>query len=171
MNVITLELLSKIKQQYRLKWHGTHGAIHWSRVFEIGVRLSRQEDVNPRVVQLFSVFHDSRRKNEHWDKNHGQRGAELAIQFRDHCSLEDDEFDLLVTACTLHTSTINHENRTIQACFDSDRLDLGRVSKYPDADLLCTPMAKDPKMIEWAYQRSLVHELPKDPFGLSDFNT
>ena len=128
--------------------------------------MSEQVDVDGNVVQLFSIFHDSRRKNEHWDKNHGKRGADLAIQLRDYCSLNEEQLDLLITACTLHTSTINHENKTIQACFDSDRLDLGRVGKYPNPDLLCTQMAKDPQVIKWAYQRSLVHELPKDPFGL-----
>jgi len=58
---------------------------------------------------------------------------------------------------------------TIQACFDSDRLDLGRVGKYPNTDFLCTSLAKDEQFIEWAYQRSLVHELPENPFGLDGF--
>ncbi len=30
LKIIALELLSKIKQQYRLKWNGTHGVIQWN---------------------------------------------------------------------------------------------------------------------------------------------
>ncbi len=170
MNIITAELLSIIKEQYQLKWSGTHGVIHWSRVYENGMRLAEQQGVNVRVVQLFSVFHDSQRRNEHRDKNHGKRGAELARELRKYCPLDDAEFDLLTTACSLHTNTLDHENITVQACFDSDRLDLGRVGHYPDPDRLCTVVAKDGKTIEWAYRRSIEdNELPDQPFGLKNY--
>jgi uncharacterized protein len=170
MSIITIELLELIKEQYRLNWFGTHGITHWHRVYMNGIRLSEQEGVNARVLQLFSVFHDSQRKNEHRDRNHGKRGAELARELRKYCPLDDAEFALLTTACSLHTNTLNHENITIKASFDSDRLDLGRVGHYPDPDRLCTKMAKEAKTIEWAYHRSIEeHELPDQPFGLSKF--
>ena len=142
--------------------------VHWSRVFENGIRLAEQEGVNIRVVQLFSIFHDSRRQNEHQDRGHGRRGAELARKFRRHISLDDDEFSLLTTACELHTAAATHENITIQSCFDSDRLDLGRVGIMPDPQYLCTPLAKEEKTIDWAYGRSLHHKLPSQPFGLGE---
>lgn len=166
MSLITIELLAKIRHHYKLSWMGTHGVIHWHRVYENGVTLSTQNGVNPKVVQLFSIFHDSQRKNENWDRNHGKRGAELAVKLRHMIALDDAEFDLLTTACELHTSTLDHPNVTVKTCMDSDRLDLGRVGKYPDPNLLCTPMAKLQKTIENASKRSLVHELPDQPFGL-----
>lgn len=167
MGIITIELLAEIKKHYRLKWHGKHGVIHWSRVYDNGVMLSKQEGVNSNVIQLFSVFHDSQRKNEYLDRYHGKRGAELAVKLRDMIALDDIEFDLLITACSLHTNTLNHHDRTIQACMDSDRLDLGRVGKYPDPNLLCTPVAKQENIIEEAYHRSRhQNELPDQPFGL-----
>ena len=169
MSIITIELLAKIKHQYRLKWHGTHGVIHWSRVYENGIKLAEQAGVNAKVVQYFSVFHDSRRKNEHWDNKHGSRGAQLALTMRDEIALNGDEFSLLVTACSLHTSAHTHDDITVQACFDSDRLDLGRVRIMPDADYLCTPMAKQQETIDWGYSRSLVREMPDQPFGLSEY--
>ena len=55
MSIITIELLAEIKSRYRLNWMGTHGIIHWSRVYENGIKLSTQEGVNPKVVQLFSI--------------------------------------------------------------------------------------------------------------------
>lgn len=166
MSIITIELLAEIKKHYKLRWMGTHGVIHWSRVYENGLKLSEQKGVNPKVVQLFSIFHDSQRYNEHKDRHHGKRGAELAIQLRDMIPLNDSDFTLLTTACELHTNTLDHHNITVKACMDADRLDLGRVNNYPNPDLLCTPMAMDREMIAWAYERSLVHELPKRPFGL-----
>ena len=167
MSIVTIELIAKIKDQYRLKWHGTHGIKHWNRVYDNGMKLASQDGVNSNVVQLFSIFHDACRKNEHWDRNHGTRGAKLAIKLCEIIPLDDTEFNLLTTACSLHTNTLDHEDITVQACMDSDRLDLGRVGFYPDADRLCTPMAKQKEIIEWAYHRSINDtEIPDQPFGL-----
>ena len=167
MPIISIELLAEIKKYYRLNWFGTHGIIHWHRVYENGIKLSGQKGVNSRVVQLFSIFHDSQRENEGTDPSHGKRGANLAVKYRNHLPINDDEFQLLVTACSFHTSADNHPDITVQACFDSDRLDLGRVGNYPDHRLLCTLMAKQTETIEWAYDRSINHhELPDNAFGL-----
>lgn len=167
---ITIELLVEIKHQYRLNWNGTHGVIHWNRVYENGINLAEQDGVNTNVVQFFSIFHDSGRKNEGTDNNHGARGAQLAMKMRPDIPLNDDDFSLLITACSLHTSARTHEDLTVQSCFDSDRLDLGRVGTMPDADYLCTPVAKMQNTIEWGYNRSLIHELPDKPFGLSGYD-
>ena len=167
---IAIELLVKIKQQYRLNWHGTHGVIHWSRVYENGIKLAVQDGVKTKVLQFFSIFHDSKRRNESTDKGHGDRGAQLALKMRADISLNDDDFSLLITACSLHTSARTHDNITVQACFDSDRLDLGRVGTMPDADYLCTPVAKMQDTIKCGYNRSLIQKLPYHPFGLLEYN-
>lgn len=169
MGLITIELLAAIKKQYRLSWMGIHGVLHWNRVYENGVKLSEQEGVDKDVVQLFSVFHDSQRLNEGRDKDHGTRGGLLAGKLREYFILDVDQFDLLVTACQLHTHAQNHDNITVKACFDSDRLDLGRVGITPDPALLCTPLAKSEATIQWALARSEIHELPNRPFGLSGY--
>ena len=168
MGVVTIELIAEIKRNYCLNWHGTHGILHWSRVYENGMKLAEQDGVNAKVVQLFSVFHDSQRKNEHVDKHHGKRGAELATKLREFCNLNNHEFKLLTVACSMHTCAMDHEDITIQSCFDSDRLDLGRVGIMPDANLLCTPMAKTPETIKWGFERSQVAEMPEYPFGLAN---
>jgi len=167
LNIITIELLVEIKSRYRLNWSGIHGISHWSRVYENGVKLSDQSGVNSKVVQLFSIFHDSQRRNESIDPNHGKRGSQLALELRDHLPIDNTELQLLETACSFHTSADNHHNMTVQACFDSDRLDLGRVGKYPDPALLCTPLAKEKETIEWAYHRSVSdNKRPERPFGI-----
>ena len=39
----------------------------------------------------------------------------------------------------------------VQTCWDADRLDLGRVGIYPDAQFLCTNTAKYPAFIHRAW--------------------
>jgi uncharacterized protein len=53
--------------------------------------------------------------------------------------LADDDFQLLHYACRWHTDEETHPDVTIRTCWDSDRLDLGRVGIVPDPDLL-SPM-------------------------------
>ncbi|WP_419176712.1 hypothetical protein [Desulfosediminicola sp.] len=165
---ITSQLINQIKQHYGLDWYGTHGVVHWSHVYENGMRLAAQDGVNRKVVALFSVFHDSRRLNEGVDDGHGPRGAGLAGDLRDLYSITDQEFDLLQIACRLHTVADTHRDITVQACFDADRLDLGRVGNIPDPRYLCTPLAKEREILDWAYNKSLIRKFPCDPFGLSD---
>ena len=93
-------LVHQILEDYPLPWHGTHGVGHWARVLENGLRLAKTTGVKVEVVQLFAVFHDSRRINEVVDFGHGQRGAELAAELRgDLFELSDADFTLLYEAC------------------------------------------------------------------------
>ena len=166
--MITSELIVEIRKQFRINWNGIHGISHWARVYDIGMKISELTGANQKVVQLFSIFHDSRRHNEHTDPKHGPRGAELAGQLRENHfpMLTDEEFDLLDQACCLHTTAETHDNITIQTCFDADRLDLGRVGMVPNAKYLCTDSAKSKEMIAWAYQRSIDGEIPDNVLGL-----
>jgi uncharacterized protein len=171
-SVISIELLAKIKSQYRLEWFGIHGVKHWSRTYNNGMKLAGQTGVNRRVVQLFSIFHDACRWTEGRDIDHGSRGALLAKELRKYCPVNDAEFDLLTTACELHTDTLDHKDITTQACFDSDRWDLGRdgVGHYPDPERLCTPRAKQKEAINQAYKNSIhQNDLPENSFGLAGY--
>ncbi len=69
-----------ILDDYALSWHGTHGVGHWARVMENGLRVAQMTGANIQVVQLFAVFHDSRRINEGTEHVHGRRGADFAAQ-------------------------------------------------------------------------------------------
>lgn len=165
--MITPKLIETIKKQFRINWNGIHGIRHWARVYDIGMKLCKQTGANRNVVKAFSIFHDSQRHNENIDPDHGPRGAELAVRLRQSLQLTDEEFNLLHMACSLHTSAESHEDITLQTCFDSDRLDLGRVGIVPDPHLLCTGSAQSAKMIAWAYRRSQEGFVPDNPLGLS----
>ena len=165
--MITQSLITDIRNQFQINWSGIHGISHWARVYENGMRLTDKTCANRTVVQLFSVFHDACRQNEGGDPKHGPRGAELAMAHRSsHLqSLSDDEFELVYTACLLHTSAHTREDITIQTCFDSDRLDLGRVGTIPAPRYLCTDAAKSPDMIAWALENSEAESVPYNVLG------
>ena len=160
--IVSKELIRAIRDQCVINWHGVHGLSHLARVWANGIHLAEATGANKKVVQLFAVFHDSCRLNESDDPEHGPRGALLAESFRGtYYDLSDEELDLLFTACSLHTKARIHVDRTIQTCFDADRLDLGRVGKTPDRRFLCTDAARDPKTIAWATQRSVMGHMPE----------
>ena len=47
-------------------------------------------------------------------------------------------FASLKKACELQTTTWRTEDETVNACFDADRLDLGRVGITPDPEKMAT---------------------------------
>ena len=133
-------IIGEIRSGYTLDWTGTHGVTHWARVWENGRRLCELSDADPIVVELFALFHDSRRRTEHNDPGHGRRGAELAANLRETylSELTDGQFTALYIACERHTEGRDHEDFTVRACWDSDRLDLGRTLRIPSPEFLCT---------------------------------
>ena len=153
---INIPLLIKIiLEEYSLPVCGYHGVGHWARVLENGERLSEETGANLDVVRLFAVLHDSRRQNESFDPEHGPRAAEFAADLRGTVfELDDDGFSLLSRACSGHTKEENHSDITIQTCWDSDRLDLGRVGITPHPSRLCTEIAKQPEFMIWADSRA-----------------
>jgi uncharacterized protein len=151
-----------ILEDYALPWHGAHGVGHWARVLENGLRLAQETGANIEVVQLFAIFHDSRRVNEGTDDGHGERGADLAAALRGKWfHLPDADFDLLYAACAGHTDGGTEADITIQTCWDSDRLDLGRVGICPVPHKLCTPVAKMWEIIRWADGRACFEVVPE----------
>jgi uncharacterized protein len=161
---VTIELrpiISAILEDYALPLGGHHGIAHWARVLENGLRLAEETGANIEVVQLFAVIHDSRRLNESTDPEHGPRAAEFAEKLRGEVfDLPDHEFALLHKACHGHTNQRFHPDVTIQTCWDSDRLDLGRVGMTPHPSRLGTDAAKRPETIKWADGRASFGVIP-----------
>jgi uncharacterized protein len=147
-------LLRTLKAQFALDWEGIHGIRHWERVRENGFRLAALTGATPLVVELFALFHDSRRENDGHDPHHGARAAEFARTLAGSM-LAPSDLELLATACRDHSKGFTEGDVTVTTCWDSDRLDLGRVGTKPRPHRLCTAAARDPAMIEWAYARSL----------------
>lgn len=121
-----------------------HGPSHWRRVERNGLLLAEHGNGKADIVRLFTLFHDSRRENDGWDPDHGARGAEFAAALRGtDYQLADEHFALLHYACVWHTDGKFHDDPTIAACWDADRLDLGRVGIVPDPKRMSTPLARE----------------------------
>lgn len=163
-------VLHAVLEDYVLPLDGDHGVAHWARVLENGLRLAEETRANVKVVSLFAVLHDSRRVNEFSDPDHGPRAAQFAAELRGSLyDLDDHEFQLLHRACEGHTHERDHPDVTIQTCWDSDRLDLGRVGIMPHASRLCTEVAKRPDTIKWADGRASFGVVPtfvRDEWGI-----
>jgi uncharacterized protein len=154
--MVDQELVRIIRNQFALKWVGIHGAPHWSRVLENGLRLAEITGAKANVIELFAFLHDSRRLNDNYDPDHGLRAAEFARSLAGSAfELDPADLELLVTACRDHSDGLSQGDLTVLTCWDADRLDLGRVGIKPVPDRLCTKAARDPGILEWAYQRSL----------------
>jgi uncharacterized protein len=139
---------------YVLPTGGPHGVVHWARVLENGLRIAAANGADRDVVTLFALFHDARRVNEDWDDGHGLRGGELARSLRGELvHLDDARFDLLFEACRLHTDGLTVGDPTLLACWDADRLDLGRVGITPDPRRLGTKAGRS--LLAWAHARAV----------------
>jgi len=159
-NTTLIPVSMEILKGYRLKPEGVHGISHWGRVMENGVQLAGLTGANLRVVQLFALFHDSRRVNDGLDPDHGARGAVLAGEMNGGLfTLAADELALLKDACVRHTRGTTAGDITVRTCWDADRLDLPRVHIFPAPELLCTGPARDPAFMALAGQRSVAAHL------------
>jgi uncharacterized protein len=153
-------MIHEILEDYVLPIRGYHGVVHWARVLENGQRLAAMTGAKIEVVTLFALFHDSRRVNEFTDFGHGYRGAKYARSLRGTLiHLDDADFELLFEACRLHTDGLTEGDITLQACWDADRLDLGRVGTTPEPALLCTDAARE--LLDWAHGRAVLRYEPE----------
>jgi len=154
--VIHRDLIQAIRKGFALNWKGIHGAPHWARVRENGLRIASLNGANPRVIELFAFLHDSQRHSDGRDPQHGERAADFVKTLQGvHFDLPPEELELLCLACLEHSNGLVTGDVTVLTCWDADRLDLGRVDITPEAKYLCTAEAKNPKILEWAYARSL----------------
>ena len=142
--MISRDLIATLREHFQLEWTGIHGAPHWARVRENGLRLAALTGARTRVIEAFAFVHDSCRQNDYADPGHGPRAAEFArtLVQRRKLLLAPDELELLVLACEGHTGGRAHEDITVCTCWDADRLDLTRVGMIPDPKYLSTEAAR-----------------------------
>ncbi|WP_201747024.1 hypothetical protein [Limnohabitans sp. TS-CS-82] len=145
-------LLAEVMSQFRISISGYHGTNHWTRVRHHALTIAKESGADLLVVELFAFLHDSQRINENEDRMHGERAAEYAESLNQiYFDLPDSGLDKLVHAIRFHSYGHVHECVTIQTCWDSDRLDLGRVGIKPNEKYL-SPFAA--KHIDAAYEWS-----------------
>jgi len=141
------QLLAQIQEDTDIWQSPIHGLAHWERVKENGLFIAQHNGADTAAVEYFSYLHDSQRWNEHEDPQHGPRAALYAQKHREIIDLDDDQFGLLQKACSGHTHMLpsgsSSINATLAACWDGDRLDIGRVGIEVDPNFLFSQFAKD----------------------------
>jgi uncharacterized protein len=143
-----LELIEQIKQDFKIDYYGDHGINHWRRVYYNTQKLSTHYNIESEVFELFSLLHDSKRHDEFEDRHHGVRAAGFIQKLlRDGViKLNKNDINRLLYACANHTKSDKKDplfnDLIVQICFDSDRLDIGRVGYVVDPAYLATGHAK-----------------------------
>jgi uncharacterized protein len=153
---LRIAVLQRVRGQFRLDWQGIHGVSHWARVRCNGLAMARANGARLDVVELFALLHDSQRFHDGRDREHGARAADFTLELnRDLLQLDRPGLEMLAYAVRHHSDGLIEADVTVQTCWDSDRLDLGRVGIPPLAERLCTPQAREPERMRRAYRRSV----------------
>ena len=129
---------------------------HWARVRCNGMALAKRSGARLDVVELFAFLHDSKRRSEGRDREHGARAADYVLELNTWLlDLDRSGLELLAYACRHHSDGLREADVTVQTCWDADKLDLARVGIEPDPWQMCTDGARDPKLLERAIRRSV----------------
>lgn len=132
-------LWAVLAEHFTLGQWSLHGPDHWRRVECNGLELAQASGADVDVVRLFAVFHDSCRENEGFAPEHGERGAELALELHgDLFQLHEHQLEFLVEACQGHHHGGTTDMITVGTCWDADRLDLPRVGTAPEERYMST---------------------------------
>lgn len=146
--IVNADFAKDVVAQSTMPESRDHGEQHWKAVAYAGLEL-QVPNADLELVLLFALFHDSQRESEFHDPEHGARGALFALRMLED-KLDPVRMKMLMDACILHDNGEISSSQTIGACWDADRLNLWRVGIEPNPDLMSTPEAKDPKLIEEA---------------------
>ena len=172
MNEIDFPAIQDYILSHRLFESERHGLEHWKQVEFNGLLLATKTGADIEVVRLFALFHDSKRANDGPDIVHGARGAEFAKQcFEKHrFDITQEQFDKLYHACKFHTTEHRSGDKTIDTCYDADRLDLGRVGIALDPKKMATSFGATiaSKSLNGGIKPHEVRDWLKDIFGFGE---
>ncbi|MBT4284900.1 MAG: hypothetical protein HOD94_06265 [Rhodobacteraceae bacterium] len=155
--ILNQKFFEYLAEQFSLDHNGAHGYHHWLRVLYNGRLLCSRNSANIKVVELFSLLHDSKRSNIKSDPEHGERAAIFAETMRGTWfTVTDKELQLLQDACILHSEGLRDKDVTIQTCWDADRLDNYYTEVDLNFSLLSDDLAKQELIIFEAGQRALM---------------
>jgi len=133
-----------VKSVFNCGPQSIHGPMHWQRVEAFGLKIAQSSGADIAVVRLFALLHDSCRRNDGDDLEHGPRAAAMLYRIVPSVfALDPKRFGLLEHAVRHHTSGLISEDPTIGTCWDADRLDIGRVGITPSADYMSTAFGRE----------------------------
>lgn len=122
---------SEAETVFRCGVDSIHGFAHWRMVEDSFLLIAEANGADRLVGRLFAILHDCCREDDGADPLHGPRAATLIREWSARLRLSPEQEDLLVFAVLHHTDGETSDDPTIGACWDADRLDLGRVGIIP----------------------------------------
>ncbi|RTK97051.1 MAG: hypothetical protein EKK64_02315 [Neisseriaceae bacterium] len=139
-------IFEQARKEFALKEKSYHGIWHWEKVERNALEIANHTELCDHiVVQLFGILHDSKRKDENEDLNHGLRAANFAKSLYEEGKLliTKKQLQKLETACEFHEKGEISKDPTIGACWDADRLELTRVGITPNPKFFSTKAGLD----------------------------
>jgi uncharacterized protein len=133
------------KHESIVKYSFFHGPEHWYRVFDNGMRICERTGADRTVVSLFAIFHDCCRVSDFVDGKHGIMAAKFVTHLinKNVIKISKTQKIELLCALRLHDDGSMSSDETIGACFDADRLDIGRTGQSIDINKLSTEYGKE----------------------------
>jgi len=123
------QVFEKIKERSEqfLK-HSHHDKSHVERVYNLAVRLAREEDADLDVVKAAALLHDIARAMEDEGKisDHAKIGAEMAGKVLEEVDFPEEKIDKVVHCVKVHRFKKGIEAESLEAKIlqDADRLDI-----------------------------------------------
>ncbi len=138
------DLAAMVEAQAPLAASRDHGTAHWRAVTRSGLLLASIDSrADSGIILLFGLLHDSQRRNEFEDPDHGPL-AEFYMQELINAgtlTIDDDRAAVLGMAMRLHDTGLTSDDPTVAACWDGDRLQLQRFGYLLKNELLSTEAA------------------------------
>ena len=145
-------------QSFRCGTDSIHGHHHWRTVERNGLLIAPEVGADVETVRLFSILHDCCRIDDGSDLEHGPRAARMVRDLAGSLIRVDPvRLETLVFAIHHHTDGTVSADPTIGACWDADRLDLGRVGIIPSPTFMSTTAGKRIADLGSTYFLSLIH--------------
>ncbi len=121
-----------------------HGPGHWRNVEDSFLLIASAAGADVVVGRLFAILHDCCRVDDDSDLDHGPRAAKLIRSLPGTMHhLDPARLNLLVLVVQHHTDGEISNDPTVGACWDADRLDLGRVGIIPSPAYMSTQAGRE----------------------------
>lgn len=108
--------------------HSHHDQYHVERVYNLALRLAREESADPDVVKAAVLLHDIARALEDEGKieDHATEGARMARRILDEVDFPKDKLDRVVECIEVHRFRNGRAPKSLEAKIlqDADRLDI-----------------------------------------------
>lgn len=139
-----MKLIEDIKEEvkpYFLNAKGSHGWDHVERVYNLCLRIGKEENADMEVLKLAALLHDLARTEEQESKGkicHAERSAEIARKILEKHNVSKEKIEKVVHCIESHRKKSKKMPETLEAkiLFDADGLDaigatgIGRLFLY-----------------------------------------